>query len=263
EEPSEPEPSLEPPSATDPKKPSSEPSSPPGSPSSEPGSSESLSSEPSPPAEPLSEPPSESEDPSESEPPAESEDPSESEPPSEPEPSSEPEVSPSDSVSSESESSEPPSLSDPRSGTPPPLEPASSPRPAPSAAETTTAPTPRPISTLCAWATPGSEPSARPEAAMTASIRFEFFIGIAFPVSCNDPATRLPPDRPVRRGMKPRPSDRVVTVSASFVRLLRKVWVFHRNHPVACLAAFSQLENLFVAPQHFSRADLALCGDPE
>src|SRR5699024_7615943 len=236
EEPSEPEPSLEPPSATDPKRLSSEPSSPPGSPSSEPGSSESLSSEPSPPAEPLSEPPSESEDPSESEPPAESEDPSESEPPSEPEPSSEPEVSPSDSVSSESESSEPPSVSDPRSGASPPLEPASSPRPAPSAAEPTTAPTPRPISTLCAWATPGSEPSARPEAAMTASIR---------------------------RGMKPRPSDRVVTVSASFVRLLRKVWVFHRNHPVACSAAFSQLENLFVAPQHFSRADLALCGDPE
>src|SRR5699024_3093917 len=66
-----------------------------------------------------------------------------------------------------------------------------------------------------------------------------------------------------RRGMKPRPSDRVVTVSASFVRLLRKVWVFHRNHPVACSAAFSQLENLVVAPQHFSRADLALCGDPE
>src|SRR5699024_11381973 len=56
---------------------------------------------------------------------------------------------------------------------------------------------------------PGSEPSARPEAAMTASIR---------------------------RGMKPRPSDRVVTVSASFVRLLRKVWVFHRNNPVACSA---------------------------
>src|SRR5699024_6082505 len=169
----------------------------------------------------------------------------------------------SDSVSSESESSEPPSVSDPRSGASPPLEPASSPRPAPSAAEPTTAPTPRPSSTLCAWATPGSEPSARPEAAMTASIRFEFFIGIAFPVSCNDPATRLPPDRPVRRGMKPRPSDRVVTVSASFVRLLRKVWVFHRNHPVACLAAFSQLENLFVAHQHFSRADLVLCGDPE
>ncbi|WP_371607096.1 pentapeptide repeat-containing protein [Dietzia sp. WMMA184] len=68
----------------------------------------------------------------------------------------------------------------------------------PRAAEPTTAPTPRPSSTLCALATPGMDPSASPEAAMTASIRFEFFIGNAFLLSLTTRRFGISPCSPAR-----------------------------------------------------------------